>query len=75
MLERIFFQKSEKSKNGYFKICEEIKSVKSEIEVAISNFNNALDSDMLDVYIYKIKSAQARYQSLLKSAKKISNQS
>jgi len=36
---------------------------------AVSNFEQAEDSDLIDYYIYKMKACQVRYNYLLKKAK------
>lgn len=38
---------------------------------AVSNFEQAEDSDLIDYYIYKMKACQVRYNYLLKKAKEI----
>lgn len=43
----------------------DIEQAKSELDCAYINFENALDPDLIDCYIYQLKSAQMRYKFLL----------
>ncbi|MCD8366256.1 MAG: YaaL family protein [Clostridiales bacterium] len=56
-------------------ISEAIQQVKLDLESAYSNLNHALDPDLIDCYIYQLKSAQMRYHFLLHCAKKASSSS
>ncbi|MGN0481360.1 MAG: YaaL family protein [Lachnospiraceae bacterium] len=49
---------------------KEIAMTISAIEMAYSNFENAVDPDLIDCYIYQLNSEQKRYRYLLKQAKK-----
>jgi len=51
-------------------IFEEITAAKEELDVAISNFNNAVEMDVIDYWIYRIKSAQTKYDHLQKEARR-----
>ena len=50
-------------------ILKDIQKVKSELACAFSNFDNAIEPDLIDCYIYQLKSAQMRYKFLLNRAK------
>ena len=44
---------------------------KLELEAAIDNFNNVTDPKLIDVYIYKIQSEEARYEKILSEIKNL----
>ncbi len=48
----------------------DIAQAKSELDCAYINFENALDPDLIDCYIYQLKSAQMRYKFLLDLVKR-----
>ncbi len=50
-------------------LLRDIQKVKSELDCAYSNFENAVEPDLIDCYIYQLKSAQMRYKFLLNRAK------
>lgn len=51
-------------------ILQDLQQAKSDLDCAYSNFENAVDPDLIDCYIYQLKSAQLRYKFLLERAKK-----
>ena len=53
-------------------LISELNNVKSEIDVAQRNFNCVCDPDTVDVYIYRLRCANARYDTLLKKIKDLS---
>ncbi|ODM27176.1 YaaL family protein [Acetivibrio mesophilus] len=65
--------KSELTEDDEFKEIEElikcIKDAKKEWLSANSNFEHAIDSEIIDYYTYEIKAYQLRYEYLLKKAK------
>lgn len=56
---------------GDFNIEEEIEKAKNEIETAYMNFQNVLDPDLIDCYIYEGNAAWKRYRFLLRQAKQM----
>lgn len=48
---------------------EEIERVKRQMENAHNNFQNAMDPDLIDCYIYESNAAWKKYRFLLKQAK------
>jgi Protein of unknown function (DUF2508). len=52
---------------------EEIEKAKLALETAYSNFENVLDPDLIDCYIYEVNAVQHRYKFLLKQAKALNN--
>lgn len=63
------FQKTlpEDTKNK--ELLEEIERVKMQMENAHYNFQNAMDPDLIDCYIFESNAAWKRYRFLLKQAK------
>ena len=53
-----------------FSITEAIRQTKADLDCAYINFDHALDPDLIDCYIYQLKSAQMRYRFLLNCVKK-----
>lgn len=50
-------------------ITEELAAARQEIEDAYLNFQNSLDPDLIDCYIYKGNAAWKKYRFLLRQAK------
>lgn len=50
-------------------LIKEIQRTKLALETAYSNFENCLDPDLIDSYIYEVNAAQKRYKFLLKQVK------
>jgi len=50
-------------------LLEEIATTKIAIDVAYSNFDNAIEPDLIDCYIYQLNSEQKRYKYLIERAK------
>ena len=48
-------------------LLEEIALTKNAIETAYSNFENAVEPDLIDCYIYQLNSEQKRYKYIRKS--------
>jgi hypothetical protein len=49
----------------------EIKNIKYEMQNAYNNFDYVEDSLMIDYYTYQIKAYEARFEFLIKKAKKL----
>jgi hypothetical protein len=47
---------------------EDLKKTRSALEIAYAGFDNAVDTDMIDSYIYQINALQKRYTYLLSLA-------
>ncbi len=47
-------------------LLNEIKKTKLALESAYSNFENVIDPDLIDCYIYEVNAVQKRYKFLLK---------
>ena len=70
-LKRIINLKKETEPLSYEEkyLLEEIASTKIAIDVAYSNFDNAIEPDLIDCYIYQLNSEQKRYKYLIERAK------
>ena len=47
-----------------FDLKESIEKTRQALEIAYSGFNNAIDADLIDSYIYEINALQKRYAHL-----------
>ncbi|BCJ92469.1 hypothetical protein acsn021_00380 [Anaerocolumna cellulosilytica] len=65
------FSKKKKQQNDA--LLNEIRRTKLALESAYSNFENVVDPDLIDCYIYEVNSVQKRYKYLLKQAKQLEN--
>lgn len=52
-----------------YTIADAIKQAKIDLDCAYTNFDHAVEPDLIDCYIYQLKSAQMRYRFLLNCAK------
>lgn len=50
-------------------LLNEIQRTKLALESAYSNFENVVDPDLIDCYIYEVNAVQKRYKFLLRQAK------
>lgn len=48
---------------------KEIERVKTQMDIAYSNFQNVVDPDLIDCYIFEGNAAWKKYRFLLKQAK------
>lgn len=62
----MFFKKKPKAPNPLIK---EIEAAKLALDVAYSNFENVVDPDLIDSYIYEVNAVQQRYKYLLRQLK------
>lgn len=56
----------------YAQTLKHIQQAKKDLDCAYLNFEHATDPDLIDCYIYQLKSAQMRYKFLLESIKSLS---
>jgi hypothetical protein len=56
-------------------LLNEIKKTKLALESAYSNFENVIDPDLIDCYIYEVNAVQKRYKFLLRQAKELDSKS
>lgn len=70
-----FFDTTKKTKQKEEPCLKELKKQlfesKLELEAALTNFNNVTDPKLIDVYIYKIQSEEARFEKILSEIKEI----
>lgn len=64
------FQKTLPKDTENKELLDEIERVKMQMENAHYNFQNAMDPDLIDCYIFESNAAWKRYRFLLKEAKK-----
>lgn len=63
------FQKTPPQPFIDYELLEEIARVKSQMDNAYYNFQNAMDPDLIDCYIFEGNAAWKRYRFLLRQAK------
>lgn len=63
------FQKHSQREISEYNIQEEIEKVKAQMDTAYTNFQNVVDPDLIDCYIFESNAAWKRYRFLLKQAK------
>lgn len=50
-------------------LLSEINATKIALDIAYSNFENVVDPDLIDCYIYEVNAVQKRYRYLLRQLK------
>ncbi len=66
------FQKRKTSKELHEEqLLEDIRKTKLALDTAHSNFNNAIDPDLIDCCIYELNATQKRYAFLLKQIEQL----
>ena len=71
---RLFFQKPEKptyNKIVYDQLVEEMHATKYALDNAYSNFENVVDPDLIDSWIFEMNAMQKRYKFLLQRVKQM----
>lgn len=63
----MFWKNKEKNAKNkqYMEIIQDIALTKSALDTAYSNFENVINPDLIDCYIYEVNSVQKRYKFLL----------
>lgn len=64
-----FFKKNDDLNTQKTILIREIHDTKEALNAAYLGFNNSIDPDLIDCYIYELNSIQKRYKYLLESAK------
>ena len=64
-----FFKKDTSNEVQKMILIEEIQNTNKALNAAYMGFNNALEPDMIDCYIYEVNSIQKRYKFLIENAK------
>lgn len=62
---------SKKQASPLDSLLRDINETKLALESAYSNFENVLDPDLIDCYIYEVNAVQKRYKFLLRQAKEL----
>lgn len=65
----LLFQKPLPKDRKNEELLREIEQVKRQMETAYYNFQNAMDPDLIDCYIFESNAAWKKYRFLLKQAK------
>lgn len=65
------FQKTLPKDTANEELLQEIERVKIQMENAHYNFQNAMDPDLIDCYIFESNAAWKKYRFLLKQAKRV----
>ena len=66
-----FFKKTSTETNDYLELLNEINRTKRQMDDAYSNFQSAMDPDLIDCYIFESNAACKKYHFLLKKAKEL----
>lgn len=67
------FRKTPQQNTAYYELLDEIERVKTQMDNAYYNFQNAMDPDLIDCYIFESNAAWKRYRFLLRQAKGVSS--
>lgn len=67
------FRKTPQPNTAYYELLDEIERVKTQMDNAYYNFQNAMDPDLIDCYIFESNAAWKRYRFLLRQAKGVSS--
>ena len=68
------FRKNKEKKKAdkqYLDIIQDIARTKSALDCAYANFENVVNPDLIDCYIYEVNSVQKRYKFLLELAREM----
>lgn len=63
--------KSNAMNQSYHDLIQDIAAAKSALDNAYANFENVVDPDLIDCYIYEMNAVQKRYKVLLERAKQL----
>ena len=66
-----FFRKVSAETSDYLELLQEINRTKQQMDYAYSNFQTAMDPDLIDCYIFESNAACKKYHFLLKKAKEL----
>ncbi|HKM22995.1 MAG: YaaL family protein [Clostridia bacterium] len=56
---------------AHMELMQDIAKTKCALDCAYSNFDNVVDPDLIDCYIYEVNAVQKRYKFLLERAAKL----
>ena len=68
----LFFRKKKKKTNpAYAELVHDLSLTKSALDVAYTNFENVVNPDLIDCYIYEVNSILKRYRFLMQQVQKM----
>lgn len=72
----MFRKNKEKNKHNkqYMEVIRDIALTKSALDTAYSNFENVINPDLIDCYIYEVNAVQKRYKFLLELVRQMENE-
>lgn len=65
------FKKTPQRSNLDYELLQEIERVKAQMDNAYTNFQSAMDPDLIDCYIFESNAAWKKYRFLLRQAKEL----
>ncbi len=65
------FKKTPQRSNLDYELLQEIERVKIQMDNAYTNFQSAMDPDLIDCYIFESNAAWKKYRFLLRQAKQL----
>lgn len=65
------FKKTPQRSNLDYELLQEIERVKVQMDNAYTNFQSAMDPDLIDCYIFESNAAWKKYRFLLRQAKQL----
>ena len=65
------FKENKQSNKRYELLLEDLDRTKHDLDSAYKNLSNAVEPDLIDCYIYEVKSVKMRYKFLLGRVKQI----
>lgn len=64
--------KNSKTKDEHYTLLlDDLARTKNDLDFAFSNFQNVVDPDLIDAYIYEVNAVQLKYKFLLSRVKQI----
>lgn len=63
------FKKTPREDTIDYELLEEIERVKNQMDIAYHNFQDAMDPDLIDCYIFEGNAAWKKYRFLIRQAK------
>lgn len=67
-------KEKKKADKQYMDVIHDIALTKSALDAAYANFENVVNPDLIDCYIYEVNSVQKRYKFLLELVREMESQ-
>lgn len=64
-----FHKQASKPDETYLQLVENLTQTKIQLDIAYQNFENAVEPELIDCYIYEVNAIQMRYKFLLSRLK------